>query len=208
MPRSKTSRKAIVPLPGVLPDDVLSKIVAMALAVTIPDNEARYRWTRKGWKLKYVCQVRLMCKAFAVGLEETMYKWAFLRYRLIYGRVTRNHATWRLYCIQHAAGATIERELLERGCKKVDLQYMIEAQNELTDCELEHHDDDQRRIATIRHLATQEKIHLHELVDSEWVQRWIHRRSQWDELARVGRPLEPIYDTDDELWHSYYDMNR
>ena len=204
---SKKSKKPIVPLPDVLPDDFLSKIIAIAFAINLPDSETRYRWTRKGLKLNFLCGVRLMCKAFAVGLEETMYKCAFLRYRLVYARVVRNEASWRLCCIRHR-GAQEELECSSYWySKKGDRAYMAEAQDELANCERNTHDDDQARTVAIRHLVVREKRKLHAHINSERTQRWIYRRSQWDELARIGRPLEPVYDTDDELWHSYYDMN-
>ena len=195
---SKKSKTSIVPMPGALPDDVLSQIIAIAFAVTLPDNEARYRWSRKGLKLKFLCGIRLMCKAFAVGLKETMYKCAYLRYTLVHARVVRNEAKW-LACFNstHLLG---ERLLSDK-------ERMIEAQHELAEIEGNVRNDEQTRLAAMYFLTKRAKDKLHAHIDSERTQRWICRRSQWDELARIGRPMEPVYDTDDELWHSYYDMN-
>ena len=208
MPSTKRSKQSIVPMPGVLPDDILSQIIAIAFAVTLPDNAARYRWSRKGLKLKCLCGMRLMCKAFAVGLKETMYKCAFLRYTLVRARVARNEASWRVCCINHNGEVNYgERDRCWEKYKKGDDVYMADAQRALAEIEHNALNDEQTRLAAMHLLTKQAKDKLHAKINSKMTQCWIYRRSQWNELARIGRPMEPIYDTDDELWHSYYDMN-
>ena len=198
MPSSKKSKTPIVPMPGALPDDVLGQIIAIAFAVTLPDNAERYRWSRKGMKLNFLCGIRRMCKAFAFGLKETMYKCAYLRYTLVHARVIRNEAKW-LACF-HSEHLLGERRLSDKEC-------MADAQRALAEIEGNVRNDEQTRLAAMYFLTKRAKEKLHAHIDSERTQRWIFRRSQWDELARIGRPLEPVYDTDDELWHTYYDRN-
>ena len=198
MPSSKKCKTSIVPMPGTLPDDVLSQIIAIAFAVTLPDNAARYRWSRKGLKLKFLCGIRLMCKAFAFGLKETMYKCAYLRYTLVHARVVRNESRW-LACFDSTNLLIVHRS--------TDEKWMADAQRALAEIEGNALNDEQTRLAAMYVLTKRTKDKLHAHINDERTQRWIWRRSQWDELARIGRPMEPVYDTDDELWHTYYDMN-
>ena len=204
MPSSKKCKTSIVPMPGTLPDDVLSQIIAIAFALTLPDNAARYRWSRKGLKLKFLCGIRLMCKAFAFGLKETMYKCAYLRYMLVHTRVYRNEAKW-LSCFNPAH--FFNPGGLLAGYSVSDEGAMAEAQRELAEIEGNVRNDEQTRLAAMYFLTKRKKYYLHAHINSNRTQRWICRQSQWIELARIGRPMEPVYDTDDELWHTYYDMN-